>query len=100
MAGRQINTLRKLAKQVQKGKETHDEPAVKRALNQYDVALEQYISVPMKQAKIYRDRDNFAVVERIFLKSVEFCNKRNVWLLNVAHVLFMQVSKFKEATGF
>ena len=27
-------------------------------------------------------------------------NESDVWKLNVAHVLFMQESKFKEATGF
>ena len=39
-------------------------------------------------------------VEKIFRKSVEFCNESDVWKLNVAHVLFMQETKFKEATGF
>lgn len=29
-----------------------------------------------------------------------FSNESDVWKLNVAHVLFMQESKFKEATGF
>ena len=28
---------------------------------------------------------------QIFRKSVEFCNEHEVWKLNVAHVLFMQV---------
>lgn len=36
----------------------------------------------------------------MFRKSVEFCADADVWKLNVAHVLFMQESKFKEATGF
>ena len=39
-------------------------------------------------------------VEKIFRKSVEFCNESDTWKLNVAHVLFMQENKFKEATGF
>ena len=30
---------------------------------------------------------------QIFRKSVEFCNEHDVWRLNVAHVLFMQVSR-------
>lgn len=30
---------------------------------------------------------------QIFRKSVEFCNEHEIWKLNVAHVLFMQVSK-------
>ena len=47
------------------------------------------------------------MVEKIFRKSVEFCNDHDVWKLNVAHVLFMQENcqaqsphKFKEAAGF
>ena len=75
----------------------------------------------MAQAKIYWDMDQYAQVEKIFRKSVEFCSESDIWKLNVAHVLFMQVimddcdsrdiltffwtlylqeNKFKEATGF
>ena len=39
-------------------------------------------------------------MEKLFRKSVEFCNESDIWKLNVAHVLFMQENKFKEATGF
>lgn len=60
----------------------------------------RYIPVLMQQAKIYWDLENYPQVEKIFRKSVEFCNEHDVWKLNVAHVLFMQESKFKEATGF
>jgi len=56
--------------------------------------------VLMQQAKIYWDMDNYTQVEKIFRKSVEFCNEHDVWKLNVAHVLFMQDGKWKEATGF
>jgi len=60
----------------------------------------RYLPVLMQQTKIYWDRDNFAQVEKIFRKSVEFCNDQDVWKLNVAHVLFMQENKYKEAAGF
>lgn len=53
----------------------------------------------MAQAKIYWNRENFQMVEKIFRKSVEFCNEDDTWKLNVAHVLFMQ-NKYKEAIGF
>ena len=46
----------------------------------------------MAQAKIYWDREDYAQVEKIFRKSVEFCSEHDMWKLNVAHVLFMQVS--------
>jgi len=60
----------------------------------------RYLPVLMQQTKIYWDRDNFVQVEKIFRKSVEFCNDQDAWKLNVAHVLFMQENKYKEAAGF
>ena len=46
----------------------------------------------MSQVKLYWVRSNYPQVEKIFRKSVEFCSERDEWKLNVAHVLFMQVS--------
>lgn len=46
----------------------------------------------MSQAKIYWEMSNYAQVEKIFRKSVEFCSEHDVWKLNVAHTLFMQVT--------
>lgn len=100
MATKQTETLRKLTKQVQEARQNHDDDTVKKAVNEYDEALERYIPVLMAQAKIYWDLDNYAQVEKIFRKSVEFCNEHEVWKLNVAHVLFMQENKYKEAVGF
>ena len=62
--------------------------------------VSRYIPVLMQQAKIYWDLENYPQVEKIFRKSVEFCNDHDTWKLNVAHVLFMQENKFKEAAGF
>jgi len=64
------------------------------------VLIDRYLPVLMQQTKIYWDRDNFVQVEKIFRKSVEFCNDQDAWKLNVAHVLFMQETKYKEAAGF
>ncbi|KAJ3015116.1 Tetratricopeptide repeat protein 30A [Thoreauomyces humboldtii] len=100
LANRHADMLRKLTKQVQDARQNHDEEAVKRIVNEYDDAVERYIPVLMAQAKIYWDRDNYHMVEKIFRKSVEFCNEHDVWKLNVAHVLFMQEAKYKEAISF
>ncbi|RDD39424.1 Tetratricopeptide repeat protein 30A [Trichoplax sp. H2] len=100
MASKHTDALRKLTKQVQESRQNHDDEAVKRAVNEYDEALERYIPVLMAQAKIYWDRENYAQVEKIFRKSVEFCNEHDTWKLNVAHVLFMQESKYKEGISF
>lgn len=100
MANKHIEQLRKFTKQVQESRHNNDEVAVKIAVNDYDECIERYIPILMQQAKIYWERENYTAVERIFRKSVEFCNEHDVWKLNVAHVLFMQDNKFKESTGF
>jgi hypothetical protein len=37
----------------------------------------------MAQANIYWLQENYAAVEKIFRKSVEFCNDNEIWKLNV-----------------
>ncbi|EFN82372.1 Tetratricopeptide repeat protein 30 [Harpegnathos saltator] len=100
LANKHTEALRKATKQVQEARLNHDDNAVKKAVNDYEEALERYVPVLMAQAKIYWDLENYTQVEKIFRKSVEFCNEHDVWKLNVAHTLFMQENKFKEATGF
>ncbi|KAL0992582.1 hypothetical protein UPYG_G00095310 [Umbra pygmaea] len=86
--------------EVQEAKLARDNEALKKSLQDYDELLERYIPVLMAQAKIYWNRENYQMVEKIFRKSVEFCNGHDTWKLNVAHVLFMQENKYKEAIGF
>ncbi|NXU54905.1 TT30B protein, partial [Turnix velox] len=98
-AGTLTDQLRKLTKQVQDGRQNWDDEAVKKAVSEYDETLEKYIPILMAKAKIYWDMKNYGMVEKIFRKSMEFCNEHEVWKLNVAHVLFMQ-DKYKEAITF
>jgi tetratricopeptide repeat protein 30 len=100
LANKHVDILRRLTKQVQEARQNLDEEGVKRVVNDYDDSVERYIPVLMAQAKIYWDMENYSMVEKIFRKSVEFCNEHDVWKLNVAHVLFMQESKYKEAISF
>uniref|UniRef100_F7EJA9 Tetratricopeptide repeat protein 30 n=1 Tax=Xenopus tropicalis TaxID=8364 RepID=F7EJA9_XENTR len=100
LAGMLTEQMRKLTKQVQEARHNRDDEAVKKAVNEYDETLEKYIPVLMAQAKIYWNMENYQMVEKIFRKSVEFCNEHDIWKLNVAHVLFMQDNKYKEAIGF
>jgi hypothetical protein len=93
--------------QTSEARNDQDEEGVKDAVNSYDEQIERFIPILMQQAKIYWDKENYNAVEKIFRKSVEFCNDHDVWKLNVAHVLFMQENtqnqsphKFKEAAGF
>ncbi|KAB0801614.1 hypothetical protein PPYR_03800 [Photinus pyralis] len=100
LANRHTELLRKLTKQVQEHRSNGDTELVKRTVLDYEECLDRYIPVLMAQAKIYWEIENYPQVEKIFRKSVEFCNDNDIWRLNVAHVLFMQENKFKEATGF
>ncbi|KAJ9447290.1 Tetratricopeptide repeat protein 30-like protein [Diplonema papillatum] len=97
LSSKHVDQLRKLTKHIQDAKQQHDTDGVKRALKEYDEALEAYIPVLMAQAKIYWDIENYPYVERIFRQSAEFCSEHECWKLNVAHVFFMQETKFKEA---
>ncbi|XP_008328682.1 intraflagellar transport protein 70A isoform X4 [Cynoglossus semilaevis] len=90
--------LRKLSKQLQESRLARDDEAQKKTLAEYDLMHEKYIVVLMAQAKIYWNRENFQMVEKIFRKSMDVCNEYDTWKLNVAHVLFMQ-NKYQEANG-
>ncbi|XP_014205769.2 tetratricopeptide repeat protein 30A [Copidosoma floridanum] len=100
LANKHTEILRKTTKQLQEARLNHDEGAAKKAIKDYDEALERYVPVLMAQAKIFWDLGNYAQVEKIFKKSVEFCNEHEVWKLNVAHTVFMQENKFRDAVGF
>jgi tetratricopeptide repeat protein 30 len=77
-----------------------DNELVKNCLKKYDDELEKYIPVLMAQARIYWDRENYPMVEKLFFQSSEFCSEHEVWKLNVAHVFFMQETKFKDAIRY
>jgi tetratricopeptide repeat protein 30 len=100
IAKKHIDYLRKLTKAVQDARNARDEADIKSAIRDYDEALERYIPVLMGQAKIYWDMENYQQVEKIFRQSLEFCNEHDIWKLNVAHVFFMQETKFKEAIRY
>lgn len=43
---------------------------------------------------------NYAMVEKIFRQSAEFCSEHETWKLNVAHVFFMQENKYRDAIRY
>ena len=45
IASKHTETLRKLTKQVQEARQNHDDESVKRAVGEYEDALERYISI-------------------------------------------------------
>lgn len=100
LTNKHIGKLRKLTKAIQDARIARDTEQIKSCLKEYDDALERYIPVLMAQARIYWDRENYAMVERLFRQSAEFSSEHEVWKLNVAHVFFMQENKFKEAIRY
>lgn len=95
-----IDGLRKYTKQIQDARIGRDNNAIREALKRYDEALDKFMPVLMAMAKIYWDRDNYPMVEKIFRQSAEFCSEHEVWKLNVAHVFFMQENKFRDAIRY
>ncbi|MFH4978754.1 hypothetical protein AB6A40_005463 [Gnathostoma spinigerum] len=100
MASDIVAELHRLTKQVQELRLSNDEHAIRAAVDAFDGCMERYMPVLMSQAKIYWDMADYTRVEKLFRKSVEFCSENDDWKLNVAHTLFMQENKFKEAAGF
>lgn len=95
-----IDALRRLTKEIQDARSSHDKEAVREALRKFDAALERYIPVLMAQAKIYWDMGDYTAVEKKFSESAEFCSEHDVWKLNLAHVFFMQDRKYDEAINY
>mmetsp|Transcript_20723 Transcript_20723/g.45407 ORF Transcript_20723/g.45407 Transcript_20723/m.45407 type:complete len:659 (-) Transcript_20723:542-2518(-) len=100
LANRHVEVLRRLTKQIQDARMARDNEAIKRAITEYDEALEGYIPGLMAMAQIYWDMENYLQVEKIFRQSAEFCSEHDVWKLNVAHTFFMQDNKYKEAIRY
>ena len=100
LSQKHIAALRALTKNIQDARLQRDQEQIRRWLKQYDEALERYIPVLMSQARIYWDLEHYPMVEKIFRQSAEFCSEHEVWVLNVAHVFFLQETKFKEAIRY
>ena len=100
LSRKHIEQLRSLTKNIQDARLARNQEDIRRWLKQYDEALERYIPVLMSQARIYWDLEHYPMVEKIFRQSAEFCSEHEVWVLNVAHVFFLQETKFKEAIRY
>lgn len=100
LATKNVDYLRKLTKVIQDARISKDADLLKQAMKNFDEALEAYIPVLMSMAKIYWDIGNYPKVEKILMESEEFCSEHDTWKLNMAHALFMQENKFKEAIRY
>mmetsp|Transcript_16108 Transcript_16108/g.32071 ORF Transcript_16108/g.32071 Transcript_16108/m.32071 type:complete len:646 (+) Transcript_16108:16-1953(+) len=95
-----IVQLRKLTKSINDSKIARATEDIKSGLAEFDKAVEAYMPVLMAQARVYWDRENYPMVESLFRQSAEFCVEHDTWRLNVAHVFFMQETKFKDAIRY
>ena len=100
LGARHVEVLRRLTKQIQDARLARDNEAIKRAIYEYDNALEAYVPGLMAMASIYWDMEHYSAVEKIFRQSSEFCSEHDTWKLNVAHTYFMQDNHYKEAIRF
>lgn len=104
LVSKHVERLRRMTKQIQDARIARDNDSIKRAITDYDDALEAYVPGLMAMAKIYWDLEHYQQVERIFRNSAEYCSEHDVWKLNVAHTFFMQSlsqdNKYKEAIRY
>ncbi|CAL8123915.1 unnamed protein product [Orchesella dallaii] len=95
------DNLRKLVKQVEDYKISGDEECAKKQCSEYDEMINQcYLPVIMQMGKISWDREDWRGVEKILRQGVEFCDDRDCWMLNAAHVIFMRGEDYAEAASF
>ena len=64
LTNKHIDQLRKLTKAIQDARIARDNEAIKQALKDYDEGLERYIPVLMAMARIYWERENYAMVNK------------------------------------
>ena len=69
IANGHIDTLRQLTKSIQDARLSKDNEGIKKSLKEFDDCLEKYIPVLMAQAKIYWDKENYSMVEKLFRQS-------------------------------
>ncbi|CAI5440263.1 unnamed protein product [Caenorhabditis angaria] len=107
METEQLNALRQVAKEIQKKRDAEgggggadDDAEMRGLIEKYDNRLEYYLPTLMAHAKVYWEKRNYSAVERLFRNSVDYCREHDTWKLNVAHTIFMQEQKYKEAAGF
>jgi tetratricopeptide repeat protein 30 len=66
LANKHIDNLRKITKNIQDARLNRDNEGIKKSLKEFDECLEKYIPVLMAQAKIFWDKENFTMVEKLF----------------------------------
>ena len=95
-----IERLRKVTKQIQEHRVASDTERIKAELKSYDATIDAYLPILMSQCKIYWDRGNYEQVERLLKLNAEFVSESDTFKLNVAHTLYMQETRYKDAITY
>jgi tetratricopeptide repeat protein 30 len=90
--------LRRLMREVEDSKKTHDEQQISLTLR-FEASGNDLIPLFMVQAKIFWDLEKYQLVELLLVKYDDFCAKNRTWKLNLAHTYFMQPWKVPDAIG-
>jgi tetratricopeptide repeat protein 30 len=91
--------LRRLMRDVEDSRKTHDEQQQTALTLQFEAALNDLIPVLMSQARIFWDLEKYQHVELLLMKYADFCIDNRTWKLNLAHTYFMQPGKLQDAVG-
>ena len=81
LSAKNIERLRKFTKLIQDARLARDSELIKTNLKLYDEDLEKYIPILMAQARIYWDRENYPMVEKLFFQvSIYLSIRASVWV--------------------
>ena len=89
--------LRRLTKEVEDSRKTHDDQQQMALSLQFEAAVNDLIPVLMSQAKIFWDLEKYQLVELLLMKYADFCIENRTWKLNLAHTYFMEPGKMADA---
>ena len=89
--------LRRLVREVEDCRKTHDDAQQMALTLQYEAAVNDLVPILMSQAKIFWDMEKYQLVELLLLKYGDFCVDNRIWKLNLAHTYFMEPSKMADA---
>ncbi|TPX34411.1 hypothetical protein SeMB42_g07337 [Synchytrium endobioticum] len=97
MGNKHRETLDLIAKKIQEYQKAQKNDEVKHLLREVEEGVNRYIPAMMHQARILWDKQDYASLENLLRSAAGYCAESPVWMLNVAHVLFIQESKYTEA---
>ena len=95
-----IERLRKVTKAIQEHRASSEPELIKAELKAYDALIEAYLPILMSQCRIYWELGNWEQVERLLRLNAEFVSESDTFRLNLAHALYMQEGRYKEAITY